>query len=361
MLWSLVFQIISRFLGFAAVVILANWLLIFVGAAVLFFVKSEHDLPKTFGGFVRYCFPAEMFKTKSCRADVVMWLVHFLFSPFLVTPLLLGSIFFSTITYLGLTRLFGSHPQLEESTAVWVFVAVAVTIGVDFATFYTHYLFHKVPVFWEFHKVHHSAEFLTPISNKRIHPFEFIFDGNGVALVGGTFLGLFSYIFSMPLYENTVLGVDAYFLLNTLSFFNLRHSHISMSYGKLEKWLLSPAQHQLHHSAETRHWDKNIGLFLAVWDRWFGTFNYSEPQGSFRLGLARNEIAEYATPWQLYTTPFVNVAKMAARRWPLKRGAHPQLGLNESHARVLNGLLVGHSGPNSIEDRSATAGPPGSL
>jgi sterol desaturase/sphingolipid hydroxylase (fatty acid hydroxylase superfamily) len=360
MIWSLISHIIARFAGFAAIVVLANWLLIVVGAAVMFFVFKDHNLPKTLHGFVRYCFPPEMFKTRSCRADIVLWLVNFLLAPFLITPLLLGSIFFSAMAYACLTRLFGTHAQIEESTTVWVAVAVVVTIGVDFATFYTHYLFHKVPAFWEFHKVHHSAEFLTPISNKRMHPFEVIFDANGVALVGGMLLGTFSYVLSMPIYENTIIGVDAYFLLNTFSFFNLRHSHISMSYGRLEKWLLSPAQHQVHHSSETRHWDKNIGLFLSVWDRLFGTFVYSEPRGSYRLGLPGNEGSEYTTAWQLYTMPFVRVFRMAARHLPFKP-AVAESGSQGPLVRFLNESLVGHPGPSGIEDGSANAGPSGSV
>ncbi len=322
MLWSLVYHIIFRFVGFASVVTAANWLLVFVGAAVMFLLKSDHNLSKTFTGFIRYCFPPEMFKTRSCRSDVVLWIINFLFAPFLITPFLVGSVVFSAM----------------------------VTIGVDFATYYTHYLFHKVPAFWEFHKVHHSAEFLTPISNKRIHPIEFVFDAEGVALIGGAVMGVACYVFSMPIYENTILGVDIYFLLNTLSFFNLRHSHISMSYGRLEGWLLSPAQHQLHHSAETRHWDKNIGLFLSVWDRLFGTFAYSEPRGSYRLGLAESEMAEYSTTWQLYTTPFVNVAKMAARGWSRKNVAVEPQGERP---------LAGHTGPNLIEDGSGALRPSG--
>jgi sterol desaturase/sphingolipid hydroxylase (fatty acid hydroxylase superfamily) len=193
MLWSLVYHIISRFLGFAAIVVLANWLLLVVAAVVMFFVRPDRNLPKTLHGLVRYCFPREMFVTRSCRADVVLWILSFLFSPFFITPVLLGGIFFSTMTYAGLTRLFGSHPQAEQSTALWIVVAVVATIGVDFATYYTHYLFHKVPALWEFHKVHHSAEFLTPISNKRIHPLEFIFDANGVALCASGCI--FLYIF----------------------------------------------------------------------------------------------------------------------------------------------------------------------
>ena len=189
-----------------------------------------------------------------------------------------------------------------------------MTIFADFATFYTHYLDHKISVMWQFHKVHHAADFLIPITNKRFHPVQQIFDNSGVALVTGVLLGIFSYVFSMPIYENTVIGIDVYFLVNALSFYHLRHSHISMLYGRLEKWLLSPAQHQLHHSQEDRHWDKNFGLMFSVWDRWFGTLIYSEPPGSFRLGLPGNEGHKYQTVPQLYATPFINIWGMVRNR-----------------------------------------------
>ena len=264
-----------------------------------------------------------MFKLNSPRLDLIFYVVNRVTTPLIITPLLIGSALFATLSYDGLTRLFGVHSQEPVSTAVWVCVAVIVTIGADFATFYTHYLDHKISVMWQFHKVHHAAEFLIPITNKRFHPVQQIFDNAGVMLTSGALLGVFAYVFSMPLYENTIIGIDAYFFVNALSFYHLRHSHINMSYGWLEKWFLSPAQHQLHHSLEARHWDKNFGLFLSIWDRMFGTFLYSEPRGSFRLGLPDNEGERFQSVVQLYTTPFVNVAKMAGKQLPADGTAVP--------------------------------------
>jgi sterol desaturase/sphingolipid hydroxylase (fatty acid hydroxylase superfamily) len=357
MFWSLITQIFSRFLGFASIVTLSNWLLIVVGAAIVFFVRADSELPKTFAGFFRYCLPPEIIRVRSCRVDAVCWLVNLLLGPFLIAPFILGSIFCSTLSYEGLTKLFGVHGQLASSMPVWVLVAVVVTIAADFATFYTHYLDHKIAVMWEFHKVHHSAEFLTPITNKRFHPVEKIFDDSGVALAVGGLLGVFSYIFSMPIYENTIIGVDAYFLLNTLSFFHLRHSHINLSYGQLERWLLSPAQHQLHHSREVRHWDKNFGLFLSVWDRWFGTLAYSEPRGSFRLGLPGNEIEQYRSVLQVFTTPFINVGKTALNNLGFKRRIPPPNDDTHRLTHVLHGPISRQQNPGNIEDQAVAAVP----
>lgn len=311
MFWPLISRIVSHFVSFAFFVTLMTWVSIAVGAAITFLVRTNHGQPRTIGGFLRFCFPSEMFKTKTCHTDVFFYVVNRLSTPLIVTPLLAASIFFSTISYQALTKLFGPHAQEPESMLVWLFVGLIAILGADFATFYTHYLDHKIKVMWEFHKVHHSSEFLIPITNKRFHPAQQIFDNAGVTLTTGVLIGVFSYTFSMPIYDSTIVGIDAYFLVNALSFYHLRHSHIDMSYGWLENWFLSPSQHHLHHSMEARHWDKNFGLFLSIWDRMFGTLLYSEPRGSFRLGLPDGECQEYRTVMQLYTTPFMNIGKMA--------------------------------------------------
>jgi sterol desaturase/sphingolipid hydroxylase (fatty acid hydroxylase superfamily) len=312
--WLLFSRIISHFVSFAFAVTFMTWVSLAVGAAITFIVRTDHGLPKTFRGFLRFCFPREIITMRSCRIDALFYVVNRLSTPLFIAPLLFGSIFCATFIYQGLTALFGPHGQDSESTLVWVCVVTVVTLGADFATFYTHYLDHKISVMWEFHKVHHASEFLIPITNKRFHPVQQVFDHVGVALPTGGLIGIFSYVFSMPIYENTIIGIDSYFLVNALSFYHLRHSHINMSYGWLEGWLLSPAQHQLHHSREGRHWDKNFGLFLSVWDRWFGTLLYSEPLGSFRLGLPATEGNRYQSVLQLYTTPFANIWKMIRSR-----------------------------------------------
>jgi len=310
MFWLLARPIVAHFVSFTFFVTLMTWISLLIGAAITFVVRTDHGLPKTFRGFLRFFLPPEIIRSRSCRIDAVFWIVSRVSLPFLVVPFLLGSAVVSTLTYRGLTDLMGVRAQNPESTLVWLCVAVAVTIAADFATFYTHYLDHKIRVMWEFHKVHHSAEFLIPLTNKRFHPVQRIFDDSGVALVTGFMLGGFSYAFSMPIYDNTVVGLDAYFLLNALSFYHLRHSHINMTYGRLESWILSPAQHHLHHSREDRHWDKNFGLMFSVWDRMFGTLLYSEPKGSFRLGLPESEALGYGSVLGLYMTPFVNLWKM---------------------------------------------------
>jgi len=87
---------------------------------------------------------------------------------------------------------------------------------------------------------------------------------------------------------------------------NLRHWHVWLSYGPtLNRWLISPAHHQLHHSCEERHMGCNRGFELAIWDRLYGTL-YVPPEypEEFRMGLNDGSDGRWRSVWQLYWWPF---------------------------------------------------------
>ena len=66
---------------------------------------------------------------------------------------------------------------------------------------------------------------------------------------------------------------------------NLRHSHVWLSYGPLEKILISPAQHQIHHSNHPEHFDKNFGICLSIWDILGKSWVPSGRERTFEFGL----------------------------------------------------------------------------
>ncbi|MDC0136437.1 sterol desaturase family protein [Sulfitobacter sp.] len=68
---------------------------------------------------------------------------------------------------------------------------------------------------------------------------------------------------------------------------NFRHSHIWISYGPvLEHILISPAQHQVHHSVATKHHDKNYGSIFAIWDWIFGTLYVPKTVETLTFGVS---------------------------------------------------------------------------
>ena len=155
----------------------------------------------------------------------------------------------------------------------------------DALRFLQHYLMHHVSFLWYFHKVHHRAEVLTPLTLHRMHPFEMFIGMARSCLAVALSSGLYVYLFQVPLHGIDILGVNIFgFLFNALGA-NLRHSHIWMSFGFLEYLFISPAQHQIHHSQSREHHNKNLGICLSIWDIALGSFLRAHRRLDLKFGL----------------------------------------------------------------------------
>lgn len=308
---ALVGMIETHLLTFGIAVVLCTWASALLGAAITYLTRRGMA-PRSCTGFLRFCLPSIILRHKSCRLDVLYIGLGKLLHPFLVLPFMASSVFFAEAAYGGLTLAFGARAQNAEPLALWAVILAVTLLLQDFMTFYVHYLMHRIPALWELHKVHHSAEFLLPITNRRFHPFQEIIDNLGNMAAVGVLLGITSYAFALPVHDNSIIGLDAYFILNMLSFYHLRHSHIPMSYGERIEWhVMSPKQHHLHHSRAARHWDRNFGLFFSWWDRMFGTLVIADAYEAYDQGLPVQEQPAYDTLAGLYLRPVFNLARMA--------------------------------------------------
>jgi len=137
----------------------------------------------------------------------------------------------------------------------------------DFAGYWVHRAFH-CGWLWEFHKVHHSAPVMVPLTASRVHFLEKIVGRLVDLVLLGAYAGIFWYACGGEISRYTLFGVTyLVFIFNALAS-NLRHSHVWLSFGpRLEHILNSPAQHQIHHSDAPRHFHKNFGTNLSIWTR----------------------------------------------------------------------------------------------
>ncbi|MEM6930373.1 MAG: TonB-dependent receptor, partial [Myxococcota bacterium] len=140
----------------------------------------------------------------------------------------------------------------------------------DASRYVLHRLMHHVPALWQLHQVHHSAEVMTPLTFHRIHPLESLLYGLRGWIVTAVSSALFFWLFRDAATIWTLGGVHALGFGFNLVFGNLRHSHVWMPFGRLERVFVSPAQHQLHHAVG--HDRTNYGTWLSVWDQLGGTF-----------------------------------------------------------------------------------------
>lgn len=231
------------------------------------------------GQWIRsFLFNKEHWYGKSALVDYGLIIFNVFIRTFLIVP------FFMTGTMLAfeISRWMMVHievpiPSDASKTFVIIFYTVSLWLTADFSRFLLHYLAHKIPFLWEFHKVHHSATTMNPFTQYREHPVEmFLFNIRGM-LVFGVVTGIFHYYYAYQLGMVEVLGVNIGRFIFLSFGSNLRHSHIPLSFGKfLEHIFISPLQHQIHHSKDPKDYDKNMGSQLALWDWLFGTLKVAE-------------------------------------------------------------------------------------
>ena len=201
--------------------------------------------------------------------------------PFLASHIT-GSLFIARL----LQQNVGDSPDIQLSiTTVMVLFSLCYFLFSDFSRFILHVAMHRIPLLWKIHRLHHSATVLTPLTVYRIHPLEMFLYSLRLLFVMSLTAGFFAWLFQGHISGLSILGVDA--LGFAFNFFgaNLRHSHIPLSFGRLERIFISPAQHQIHHSNKTSDYDKNFGTCLALWDRLFNSWRAGKSTQKLRFGL----------------------------------------------------------------------------
>ena len=268
----------------------------------------------------RVLFPKWLLTHASSKMDGCIFIINHmlivfgLFAAFL-TPFVFAESFAALVNATGLTE--------TKHTAGWgerlAFTAVMV-LAWDFSASYGHYLKHRIPVFWEFHKVHHSAEVMTPLTALRRHPMEIVLS----VLLGGTVMGaciaLWHLFVGHGVEIMTIFGAWGGIYLWRLLGYNLRHSHVWVSYGDVwNRILISPAQHQIHHSRDPKHHDTNFGHIFSFWDHLFGTLYLPQEQERVTFGIETEDAEDFTTLQGVYLSPFVKSWAMLTRK--IKRAA----------------------------------------
>lgn len=222
---------------------------------------------------LRALFPRRIVHHRSTQADI-----GYLFFNVFVFGVVFG---WSLLSYQsvsnGIVSALGALFGMPAASAlpVWASrtgITVMMFLAYELGYWFNHWLSHKVPLLWEFHKVHHTAEVLTPITNFRVHPvYTFVF-ANIIAISTGVASGLGHFMFGDATYQYGLADTNLILVLFIHAYVHLQHSHVWIAFtGRLGRVLVSPAHHQVHHSADPKHFNKNFGSCLALWDWMFGT------------------------------------------------------------------------------------------
>lgn len=239
---------------------------------------------------LEYLFSRRLWLHRSSLLDAQVIFARGVLGALLAAPAFVSTIAIAVLVMRTLRHTFGVHELAWPQGAVVTVFTVAAFVADDFTRYLVHWLLHRVPALWELHKVHHSARVLTPFTLHRVHPVEGLLMSARMTVTLGAVTGLFVWMFPGKVRGLEVLGVDAIGFAFAALGANLRHSHVWLSYGPLlERLAISPAQHQVHHSVEARHHDRNFGAALAVWDWMFGTLYVTRGYERLAFGLDATE------------------------------------------------------------------------
>ena len=243
----------------------------------------------------------------SAKLDYYYFILSYFVNIFLLAPYILSakSVAFYVNSFLNEHFEYFDNDLFSYTQIIFLYTITLFLIS-DFTRYWLHRFLHTIPFLWEFHKVHHSAKVLTPITFYRVHPIENFLFGLRYSLSAGFVTGVFIYFFGAMIDIYMVFGVNVFlFLFSTLGA-NLRHSHVPFAYFTfIEKWFMSPKQHQIHHS--TKHFNKNYGGFISIWDRFFGSLQLSNEVKVMKFGLRKNQMPDYTSLKSLIFRPFINI------------------------------------------------------
>lgn len=169
-------------------------------------------------------------------------------------------------------------------------------ILLDLAIYGQHVVFHLIPAFWQFHKVHHADLDLDVSSGLRFHTVE-IFLSMGIKMAVVLLLGI-DWI--------AVMGFEV--LLNATSMFNHSNVNLPLGFDRLLRLLIvTPDMHRVHHSVIRKETDSNFGFNLSCWDRLFRTYRDQPEKGHLEMEIGLPEYRTEAVSdrlWPVLSMPF---------------------------------------------------------
>ncbi|RZL98392.1 MAG: sterol desaturase family protein, partial [Pedobacter sp.] len=146
-------------------------------------------------------------------------------------------------------------------------------IALDFAGYWVHRIQHVTNFFWNGHLIHHSSEEFNLACALR----------QSISSIVRIFI-----IFLLPA---ALLGVPAEVIgvvapLHLFAQFWYHTQHINKM-GFLEKVIVTPSHHRVHHAINPEYIDKNYGQIFIFWDKLFGSYQEELPDVVPVYGITR--------------------------------------------------------------------------
>ena len=154
----------------------------------------------------------------------------------------------------------------------WWLAAVLGFLLLDFIIYAQHVVFHKVPLLWRLHRMHHADLDIDVSTGLRFHPIEIL-------------LSMLIKIAAVALFGIPALAVLVFeVVLNATAMFNHSNAVMPLWLDRIVRlFVVTPDMHRVHHSVIRLETDSNYGFNLPWWDRLFGTYRPQPREG--HLGM----------------------------------------------------------------------------
>lgn len=282
------------------------YLLASLGLALIAFILNRGGKGFSVIEFSRYLAPKAIYKHPSTFIDIKVFFLNQIILSIFFLPLLIDAPIVARAVHSLLNDVIGPISyKFEYSWLISALLSLFVFIAADFGHFLAHISMHKVSFLWRFHQVHHSAEVMTPLTLFRVHPLEPFFRSSIIGVLTGIVYGFFTYILTIQIPLATIFKINVFVFLFHVLGSHLRHSHIWLPFPKSLSYLfISPAQHQIHHSTDKLHLNKNFGNALAIWDWIVKTLYVPQRKEDLQFGLSEKAGPKYSTLRAFYFGPF---------------------------------------------------------
>jgi alkylglycerol monooxygenase len=207
----------------------------------------------------------------------------------------------STKDVLGLSIAVISYGWMVEHLAIYkvqssIALYIIAFLALDLTGYLVHRIDHEVNFFWNAHLIHHSSE-----------------DYNLACALRQSISSIFR-LFTIFLLPAALLGVPTAVIavvapLHLFAQFWYHTQHINKM-GWLEKIIVTPSHHRVHHAINPEYLDKNYGQIFIFWDKWFGTYQEEIATVKPVYGITRPVVT-----WNPIKINFMHLSLMAKDAW----------------------------------------------
>jgi sterol desaturase/sphingolipid hydroxylase (fatty acid hydroxylase superfamily) len=201
--------------------------------------------------------------------------------------------------YAGIILAFFFEHRFGAIQTPWIYWTTLIVFE-DFMYYWLHRVDHHCRLFWATHVTHHSSAKFNLTVGFRSSVME----------------PLYRFVYFIPLALCGFHPVDIAFVYSLTQIWGiLVHTEKVHKLGWLEYIIVTPSHHRVHHASNPKYLDKNMGMFLIVWDKLFGTFQPELPSEAYQpIKYGLTQPLEKETPVTIVFHEWDNISRDLKRK-----------------------------------------------